>query len=342
LRLLIIGNRGGTNVGACFERAARSAGIEVRLVEASSAITAPAWLRRFNWYFRGHRPTRLGTFATGVLRTAAEFKPQVILATGIAPLNRETLARLNSRGIQVLNFLTDDPWNPAHRAPWFLRALPQYSAVFSPRHLNLPDLLQAGCRHAVYLPFGYDPELHFPDPFEGHNQLDDALLFIGAADPGRINYCRGLVSMGLRLDLYGDFWNDCTDLRRFWHGYADLVTLRRVSNGFRISLCLVRRANRDGHTMRTFESAAMRGCLLVEDTSDHREIFGPDGEAVIYFSSVRELQTVSKYLLAHEAERRRLANAAHERITRGAHTYADRLQRILEYGLRLSPQPVRI
>ena len=74
----------------------------------------------------------------------------------------------------------------------------------------------------------------------------------------------------------------------------------------------------------------MRGCILIEDTPEHREVFGPDGEAVIYFRSIPEMVDRARWLLQHGAERKRLAAAAHARITQGRNTYADRLQVMLE------------
>jgi hypothetical protein len=47
--------------------------------------------------------------------------------------------------------------------------------------------------------------------------------------------------------------------------------------------CPVRRASRDGHIMRSFEIAAVGGCMLAQDIDEHREIFGSEGEAVVYF-----------------------------------------------------------
>jgi spore maturation protein CgeB len=82
--------------------------------------------------------------------------------------------------------------------------------------------------------------------------------------------------------------------------------------------------------MRTFEAAAMGGCLLIEDTAEHREIFGRDGDAVVYFRSIPEMVGRAKSLLQHDADRYRLASAAHARVTQGGNTYADRLQRIIE------------
>ena len=96
-----------------------------------------------------------------------------------------------------------------------------------------------------------------------------------------------------------------------------------------MALCLVRRANRDGHSMRTFETAAMRACMLAEHTEEHEEILGADGETVIYFRSEAEMVERIRWLLHHDEERWRLGAAVHERITGGANTYKARLETML-------------
>ncbi len=292
-------------------------------------MAAPRWLRQFNWYLRGHRPTRLRQFGALVVQEARRWNPDLLLATGIAPLERPALARLCADKIPAVNFLTDDPWNPAHRAPWFIQSLREYATVMSPRRSNLMELSRAGCKKAIYLPFAYDPFLHFIEVDHCPTPSDPDVVFVGGADRDRKPYFVALAGEGIHLAIYGDYWDRIRELKPFWRGYADPMTLRRISRRARICLCLVRQANRDGHTMRSFEAAAMGGCLLVEETPEHQEIFGPDGVAVVYFRSICQMQERVRWLLDHDAERRRLARAAHFRITQGGNTYADRLEKIL-------------
>ena len=82
--------------------------------------------------------------------------------------------------------------------------------------------------------------------------------------------------------------------------------------------------------MRTFEVPAIGACMLTEDTVEHREIFGEEGKAVVYFRTVDEMIEKLGWLLDHEDERRRLAEAAHALITKGRNTYKDRLVSMLE------------
>jgi spore maturation protein CgeB len=86
--------------------------------------------------------------------------------------------------------------------------------------------------------------------------------------------------------------------------------------------------------MRSFEIAALGGCMLAEDTAEHREIFGPEGKAVFYFRSPREAAERTRALLADPTERTRLSAAIRRRIvSRGANTYRDRLLRMLELAV---------
>jgi spore maturation protein CgeB len=139
-----------------------------------------------------------------------------------------------------------------------------------------------------------------------------------------------LIRAGFKVALYGGYWDRRAETKPFHRGHADVTTLRKATADAKVALGLVRRANRDGHAMRSFEVPAMGGCLLTENTEEHHEIFGPEGECTVYFGDEAEMLRKVRWLLDHEAERRRLAATAHARITSGGNTYADRLKTMLE------------
>ena len=105
--------------------------------------------------------------------------------------------------------------------------------------------------------------------------------------------------------------------------------MRRLTTRAAVNLCLVRRANRDGHVMRTFEIAASGGFMLAEDTEEHRDLLGPAGECVLYFSSPEQAAEQAHWAIGNPEERQQMAAATFACITRGRHTYGDRLQSIL-------------
>jgi spore maturation protein CgeB len=338
--LAIVGNPEETHVGAHFLHAAQSLGLSAVLIDARQAYAGPAWRRHLDWRVRGRRPSRLRKFGSDLLATLRQAPPQCLLTTGIAPVDRETLDGVRALGVTPINFLTDDPWNPAHRAPWFFEALAGYEQVFSPREANLADLRGLLSAQAVsYLPFGYAPEVHFPqlpvsDPDRA--RFDADILFAGGGDDERRPMLAAFVRAGFRVALYGSYWDRHPDTRRAARGHLDASGLRQATAGAAICLCLVRRANRDGHAMRSYEVPAMQGCVLAEDTADHRRLFGKDGTAAGYFNDVDEAIAKARRLLADANERRRLAAAAHHVVTSGDHRYSNRLQALLTRTLHVA------
>lgn len=326
MKLLIVGIPSGTNVGESLYKAAQQLNLQTTFIDTRLAYQASALVRRFNWYLRGKRPTKLDSFSQYIVRVCHEIKPQVLLTTGlIAAINRQALREIAYMGIKTINFLTDDPWNKAHYAPWFQKALPEYELIFSPRRANIPDLTKLGCKRVEYLPFGYDPEIFYPDTQSNTPQFDCDLMFAGGADRDRIPYMDALIRSDFQVDLYGQYWERYSKTKNHARGYADPQKLRSAITKTKIALCLVRRANRDGNVMRTFEIPAIGTCMLTEDTSEHRDIFGENGKAVVYFKSIPEMVERSRWLLNHDRERQKLAQKAHLLITQGEHKYEDRL-----------------
>lgn len=82
--------------------------------------------------------------------------------------------------------------------------------------------------------------------------------------------------------------------------------------------------------MRTFEIPAVGACMIVEDTKEHRNIFGEEEERVIYFRSPKEMVERMRMLLDDSGERARLGQAVHHWIIAGANSYADRLKSMIQ------------
>lgn len=326
--VLIAGASGGSHIGASLWRAAQRVGIRTLLCDTNMAWPRHTIRQKFLWHYGGRRPLRMRLFEKLLLEKAAEFRPECIITTGMAPLTGSTIRLLRRMGSRCVNFSTDDPFNPRGRGEWFLKALPQYDVVFTPRRANEDELRARGCRKVVYLPFGYDDHLFHP--------IDDAmpdansdLMFAGVGDEDRVPIIAAAISGGLRVRLYGINWDRFEPTRGITRGQADIPTLRRAISSCRIALCLVRRSNRDGHSMRTFEVPAVGACMVVEDTAEHRDIFGEEDERVCYFRDPEEMVSKAKRLLQDVPSRERLKRECHDWITGGHNTYADRLKTML-------------
>jgi spore maturation protein CgeB len=330
--LLLVGDSGEEHVGSHLRCAAGDLGMQVAFADVRDASKGSWLARKINWRLLGRRPARLVPFSRSVVDQCVTLRPGVLLTTGFAPLDAESLEEIGRLGVYRVNYLTDDPWNPAQKAPWFYRAVRQYDEVFSTRKANLDDLRTLGCRTVRYLPFGFAPHLHFPEVLspERKKELASDVIFAGGADSDRVPYIAALARAGFRVALYGGYWDRFPETRPLSQGTKEPAFLRHAIGAAKIGLCLVRRANRDGQCMRTFEVPAIGACMLMEKTAEHEELFGQEGRAVVYFQSIPEMLEKARWLLDHDTERERLREAAHRLVREGHHTYGDRLRCILE------------
>src|SRR5262245_5749543 len=329
MKLLIIGFTKAGHMGNYLASAAGQLGLDYQIIDVGSADASSWVVRSFYWRLRGKRPARLHQFGERVKAISAVMRPDVVLTTGCAPLDRSHIESLRAHGARVINYSTDDPWNPKLRAPWFLNALPAFDVVFTPRRANLGDFRSCGVRTVRYLPFAYNPDVHRPWAENTSTSEPSDMIFVGGCDGDRLPLIGALIDAGLELALFGGYWDRHSKTRPFWRGIADQDTIRSASAAASVCLCLVRRANRDGHVMRSFEAGAIGGCILAEDTADHRELFGPQDHAVRYFRTMAEMVQQAKMLVADAEMRRRLSFELRKRLRLGSHTYADRLAEML-------------
>jgi spore maturation protein CgeB len=317
-------------MGNYLAAAAETLRLDYQIMDIGEAEARNRIVQSYYWRVHDKRPAKLRKFAMRVLNTCALTRPDLVLTTGgRVPLERLHIENLRELGIRVVNYSTDDPWNPVLRAPWFISAVPSYDVIFTPRRANIDDFRRCPVRAIHYMPFGYDPAVHRPWPENTASGAPSDVLFVGGCDAERLPLVRSLIEAGLNLALFGQYWGRHRETRRFWRGVADQDTIRAASATAGICLCLVRRANRDGHVMRSLEAAAIGGCILAEDTPDHREIFGREDEAARYFKNTPDMVKQAKALAADHSLRRRLALGLARRIRSRSDTYADRLMGML-------------
>lgn len=334
--IFIVGNSGGTNVAASFERGARELGLTATLFDAKLAQSSSRLVNSLHWRLRDKRFANMSTFGARLLASIQQVRPRFLLTTGLSPVSADVLRAARQQGVLCLHYSTDDPWNPAQHANWFMQALPAYDLVFSARQSNLVDLQALGCANVQYLPFAYDDVIFNPHlPAASLN--DGKVLFVGGADRDRVGFIEQLLAAGIALQLVGGYWERYKSVRTHALGHMtpqELITLTRSAA---LNLCLVRRSNRDGHVMRSFEIAALGGCMLAEDTPEHRAIFGPEGECVYYFDGPEQAAAKIKLLLADNALRRRLGAAVRQKIVAAGNTYRHRLRTLLQVAQNLKP-----
>lgn len=325
-----MGLSGGTHIGGSFARAAARLEIPSRFFDAADAWAAPRIIRALSWRLRQGRPPRLRNFSSRVAESCVRERPTVLISVGTGWLDCAALQNLRSSGIECWAYSTDDPWNPAVRAKWQLPGIALFNRVFTTRVANMDDFRALGCADVRHLPFGYDDEL-FRTPADPLQSESYDVLFVGGADRDRAAFMREFLRSGLKTALVGGYWDRYPEMRAHALGSKSPHDLAGLTQSAKVNLCLVRRANRDGHVMRSFEIAACGGCILAEDTNEHREIFGDDGETVLFFRGPRDAAQRALSLLSSPGERARLAAAVKARVgVPHLNSYSARLKTMLE------------
>ena len=182
-------------------------------------------------------------------------------------------------------------------------------------------------RAADYLALGCDPAFHRPLGAPGDRRLP--IVFIGSVEPGREAALAAAADLGLfawgpgrhRGPLYGD---------RMVRAFSRADVALNVHQFFGDPPDLARYGT--GANQRVFELAAIGTVQLCDAKADIARELREESEIVLY-RTLGELHEKAEWLLAHAAERERIARRARERALR-EHTWRHRLEALLASALR--------
>ena len=268
--------------------------------------------------------------------TASWFKPDMFLAFKGSFIETETLEVLRNAGISVYNYYPDpspfpfDQTTPAN--------LWDYDFVFYTkwRWRNQPFLNKF--RGSLFVPHGYDPEIHRPWPLDAkdHHDYGHNVSVIAGPSKHKEKILDDLIALMPSLDLaiWGGGWKEqCRSQRLKPHIRGHAVTgtpYAKVICAAKINLALtagVPPGFEDQTTMRTYEIPASGGFMLHERSAELATLF-TENEEVVCFGSVEQLATKIEYYLAHTGERYEIAKAGYRRCV-PAYSYDNRMAQIL-------------
>ena len=268
------------------------------------------------------------TFQKLLLRQVEELKPDLVVVTGILPINSEVFLAIKKHGGLMVNYLTDDPWNPIHKRQSFLTNLPNYDHIFSTKSSLQNRLKQAGAPSTSWLPFAYDPELHYR--VESTSGTD--VVFIGTGAEERLPWLRAVSKVpGVERRIYGNSWNGIKTQGWEQHAAVTGKDYCEAIQGAKVVLGLLRQANGDQSTDRSYEIGAIGGCGLYQDTGEHRELLYNYPE-MGFFKNPATLAERVKEVLADTELQHQLRTLGEKAIRRPENTYAARLESILRWA----------
>jgi spore maturation protein CgeB len=259
------------------------------------------------------------------------FRPDAVVMVGnnraIFP---ETLDRLRQQA-RILFMSGDSPI--VFASPFERAAAPLYDVAVVNDLYHGVQWLELGARRMEVLPISAcDPDYHRPYPLTDAERAEFAcdVGFIGTLTPPNL-YSERVAALEAVCDLGLAVWSV--------HGVPSVLSAayRGPALGertFRIMSCSKIQINphansmRYGGNMRLFEAAGCGAFQIADDRPGIATWFTPD-ETIVTYRDPRHLRDLVTYYLAHDDERRQIAEAAQVHVY-AHHTYDHRARALVE------------
>lgn len=267
-----------------------------------------------------------------LLRQAQTFRPDIVWLVGdntviypetLAAIKQETGCRLiYASGTSPIVFS-----QPIERA-----AARLYDLALVNDYYHGIQWLELGAKQMACLPIAAcDPDFHHPYTLTEAEQTAYRcdIAFTGTLVPDNLYSERVHVLEALR-DFDLGIWSvhDVpASLKPFVRGSALGETMLRVLSGAKLTINTHGDFMRYGGNMRLFEAAAVGTAQIADDLPGNRKWFTPS-ETIITYRDLDDLRMKVAYYLAHDAERRELADRARAHVT-AHHTYDQRVDTLI-------------
>lgn len=258
-----------------------------------------------------------------------------------------TLVRLNKLNIQTISYNNDDPFHYANsqhknfraKLLWrnYLKALPHFDYNFFYRQINCNEATNFGAKHvSLLLPYfipGKNKNVLLAP--EEKTIFGADVVFVGHYEAdGRDESLMSLLTNEIDVKIWGGkTWNKSALMSQ--HIYKRNISsavghdYEKALCGAKVCLAFLSSLNRDTYTRRCFEIPACKKVLLAPRTADLTTMF-KEGVEACFFENNNELLQKVHWLLEHNHEREKIAQAGFERVWKLGASVNDRARQFLK------------
>ncbi|MFB6212411.1 MAG: glycosyltransferase [Candidatus Magasanikbacteria bacterium] len=333
MKTLLVGQENKYSLTSSYKRAFESLNYNVSVLDIREKYEnhplVNTFTHRFFWRI-------LGSFVQDkLIKKVDKINPDIILIIKGWIIRPDTLKEIKKQhpNIALFHLNPDNPFNTWHHGnsnSWIRSSIPIYDSHFFWGKFLIEKLKSKRAKRVDYLPFGYDPDLHYPAKISNKEKeyYGSDIAFVGSWDEEREEWLSSLIDYDLKI--WGNHWEKApSELQEKWQGepvYGEEFS--KVCNASKINLNFIRKQNRPAHNMRTFEVPACSGFLLSERTKESKGFFEEEVEAD-YFSTKGELRNKIKYYLENSQERKNISKNGRKKVLNNNHSYKDRAKKIL-------------
>lgn len=261
------------------------------------------------------------------------FKPEIIWVFKGMEISPQSLRWAKERGIKLVNYNADNPFDFAGKGSgntYLTNSIGLYDL-----HFTYYEWIKNKIEHdygiqTVIVPFGFGISNELYEKCSKEGEIVKT-CFLGNADKYRAGVILELANRGIKIDLYGNFWDKFIshpNVEIFGPLYEDefWLTLRR----YRVQLNLMRPHNLNAHNMRSFEIPAVGGIELALDTDDHKKYFQVNKEIFIYTDIEDCKKQINQLLSLDLMEAQKIRQLARERSVSSGYSYKSRTEEVLK------------
>lgn len=253
-------------------------------------------------------------------------------------INPKTLKiiKLHQPDAKIVGFSPDWMGGRHNQSKQFIESLPYYDCYVTTKSYSVPELYSMGATDVMFVDNSFQKGFHKPYELtdKEHEEFDSIISFIGSWEKERSDMIEYIASNGIVVNVWGSGpWSEVSTRQPNVHFKgSDLMDERfcKALTASKISLCFLRKVNKDLQTTRSVEIPACGSMMLAERTEEHQKMFEENKEAV-YFSSKEELLDKCRYFMMHEDERKRIADAGYDRCVCDDYSYDGRINSIISH-----------
>ncbi len=290
------------------------------------------------------QPVFRAEFNQAILDTAIKFSPDMLIAFKGAMVERETLRTLRAQGLPLYQYYPDNSiFAHAQVDPGTME---EYDCCFLTKKFLARDAaIKLKLRDAVYLPHGYDPEVHSKPTLSGNDKriygAEIAVVMVHTAGKERFLDQLLRLSPQLPIRIWGPSWKERCKSERvkvkaegmplLGQAYAKALYASKINLAL-LSEEATGSTNPDLTSTRTFEIPACGGFMLHRRTPDVLELY-QEGSEIECFDSPEEALGKIEFYLQNPAKREEIARKGYQRAV-PAYSYDERVRFIVDYHVR--------